>query len=307
MTKMNYVSFLLMLSFFFIGCSKTKKDPHLVINEVMVVNETNFMDNYGERSGWIEIYNNTAATKNLAGMFLTTDKNNPKMYAIPQGDVLTQVKPHQHVLFWADSEPFRGTFHTNFTLNADGENYIALYDVDGKTLLDEIVIPSGTLTTDKTYGYTVDGHKYNEDGSLRATVLDRVTPSSNNEIIGENPKIVDLKENDPEGLSLTFTSMLVVFSGLILLYLVFRGIGKAAKTISRKRADRAALGGAKTLEEADTEISGNVIAAISAAIYELSENQHDIESTILTIEQVKRNYSPWNAKRQSLRQHPHKK
>ncbi len=300
MTKLSHISLLLLAITLFAGCSKKIKNPDLVINEVMIVNETNFTNDFGQRSAWIEIYNNTAATKNVEGMFLTTDKNNPKMYAISRGDVLTQVRPHQHVLFWADNEPFHGTFHTNFTLNPDIDNYIALYDVDGRTLLDEIIIPAG-LPADKTYGYEIDGQKYDAAGNLQAKQLSRVTPSSNNEVVGENPKIVELKKNDKQGVTITITSMLVVFAGLVLLYFVFKFTGRTASNLSRKRAANIGSFGALRSE---TQLSGEVLAAISAAIHDMNQVQHDIESTILTIQQVKRNYSPWSAKRQSLRQLP---
>lgn len=300
MTKLLRISLLLVVCILLAGCSRKVKNPALIINEVMVVNETNFTDNFGQRNAWIEIYNNTAATRNLAGMFLTTDKNNPKMYAIPRGDVLTQIKPHQHVLFWADAEPIHGTFHTNFQLNPDKDNYIALFDVDGKTLIDELVVPAKMLA-DQTYGYEMDGHKYDMEGKLLAKTLNRTTPSSNNEIVGENPKIVDLKKNDPEGITLTITSMLVVFVGLLLLFLVFKFTGNTAANLSKKRA---AQKGSFAALRSETQLSGEVLAAISAAIHQMNENQHDIESTILTIQQVKRNYSPWNAKRQMLRESP---
>ncbi len=303
--KATYLSCLLMATFLFVGCSTKKKDPHLVINEVMVINETGFMDNFGNRGSWIEIYNNTAGTKNIAGMFLTTDKNNPKMYAIPQGDQLTQIKPFQHVLFWADANQIRGTFHTSFTLNHNGDNYIALYDVDGTTLLDEISIPKSALAADKSYGYKVDGQKYDTNGNINATVLENVTPSSNNEVVGENPKLLELKKNDGKGFGLTLTSMLVVFTGLALLFLIYWNIGETAKWLSHKRAARSAANSEDARKGVSpAETSGDIIAAISAAIYELNQTQHDIESTILTIQQVRKDYSPWSSKIYNLRQLP---
>ena len=61
----------------FSGCSSKQKNPRWVINEVMVVNEDSYMDDFGKRNGWIEIYNNTAATQDLGGRYLTNDRNNP--------------------------------------------------------------------------------------------------------------------------------------------------------------------------------------------------------------------------------------
>lgn len=299
MSKYHYPSLFIVL-LLLTGCSTKVNNPAWVINEVMVINETSYVDDFGQRNAWIEIYNNTAKTQDLGGRYLTNDPDNPKKYPIPRGDVLTRIKPHQHALFWADNEPFNGTFHANFRLDPTKENYIALYDNDGKTLLDEIVIPAGMLA-DQTYGYEQDGVKFNENGKIVATSLDRVTPSSNNAILEENPKVVSLQEGDPWGAMLTITAMLVVFLALIALYLFFRFSGNLAKNVSQKKVARS---GTLSAARSQSHLSGEVLAAISAAIYQLKEDQHDIESTILTINQVKRNYSPWNAKRQSLRELP---
>lgn len=302
MTKLKQLSILLVALTLFASCSKAVKNPHWVINEVMVENDSNFMDDFGKHSAWIEIYNNTAKTQDIGGRFLTNDRNNPKKYPIPRGDVLTRIPPHQHALFWADDEPFNGTFHVNFKLDPTKENYIALYENDGKTLLDEIVIPAG-VPADKTYGYELDGIKYDENGNQTGKLLDRVTPSSNNQIIEENPKVVALREGDALGGMITLTSMMVVFTGLILLYLAFKLIGNIAKSVAHKRV---AESGKLSAVRSEAQLSGAVLAAISAAITELKEDQHDIESTILTIQQVKKNYSPWSSKIYTLRQLPQK-
>lgn len=283
------------------GCTGKVKNPDWVINEVMVLNEENFVDNFGQRNGWIEIYNNTSKTQDLGGRYLTNDRTDPKKYPIPRGDVLTRIPPHQHALFFADEEPFNGTFHLNFKLDSTRENYIALYDNDGKTLLDEIVIPAG-MPADKTYGYEEDGIKYDaESGKTLGIILHRVTPSSNNKIVEENPKVVYLQKTDKIGGLLTITAMLVVFTGLLCLYLLFKLSGNIAKSASRKKV---AQSGKLSVARSHSNLSGEVIAAISATIHELNNDEHDIESTILTIHQVKRSYSPWSSKYQLMRQRP---
>ena len=192
------------------GCNKKVQRSDLVINEVMVLNENSYVDDFGERHAWIEIYNNTTRTQELSSFFITNDKNDPKKYAVPRGDVKTAIKPHQHAVFFADNVPSNGTFHLNFKLDPNKENYIGLYEADGTTLIDEMTIPAGKLLANQSYGYEADGIKYNESGHL-AKVLTRVTPSSNNFVEGENPKLLALKENDPWGGMLTLTSMFVVF------------------------------------------------------------------------------------------------
>ena len=114
MTNKKFGALLLLLFLFTFG-AKAQLTTSVKINEVLVINEDNFVDDYGKRHPWIELYNNSAGTVDLRGCFLTNDKNNPKKYMIPKGDVLTKIAPYQHTLFWADDQPTRGTFHVNLT------------------------------------------------------------------------------------------------------------------------------------------------------------------------------------------------
>lgn len=283
--------FVLLVSF----GAQAQRATSMRINEVLVINDDNFVDDYGKRHPWIELFNTSAGTVNIAGCFLTDDKNNPKKYPIPKGDVLTQIPPRQHTLFWADGEPSRGTFHVNFTLDPSKENYIGLYDADGKTLIDEITIPAAQKS-DISYGRIIDGGE--EWG-----ILPKVTPSTNNLTLDSNEKIENFKTNDSLGIGMTITAMAVVFLGLLLLFLIFKQVGKAAIAASKRNAQKA---GAPVSASAPDEVSGEVFAAISAALYEMSDDNHDVENTVLTIRKVARTYSPWSSKIYSLRDVPRK-
>lgn len=266
------------------------------INEVLVINENNYVDDYGKRNGWIELYNNSAGTVNIGGCFLTNDKNNPTKYAIPKGDVLTKIPPRQHTLFWVDGNADHGTFHVSFTLDPTKENYIALYDTDGKTLVDEIVIPAAQKT-DVSYGRKIDGQD-------EWAILPKVTPSTNNLTLDANDKIENFKNNDSLGLGMTVTAMAVVFLGLLVLFLVFKSIGNASIAAGARRAKKAS--GSEEVTTTPGELSGEVLVAIGMALYELNEDAHDIESTVLTINKVQRTYSPWSSKIYGLRELPKK-
>lgn len=299
MTDKIKLSILAISLLLFGACNEKFERSDLVINEVVVENIDGYINDFGERSAWIEIYNNTTRTLDLSSIFITNDRNDTKKYAVPRGDINTLVKPHQQAIFWADNKPSNGTFHLNFKLDPNIENYIGLYESDGVTLIDEMTIPAGMLA-DQSYGYEQDGIKNDKSGNL-ATVLTRVTPSSNNFVEGENPKIVALKKNDPWGVMMTITAMFVVFMALLSLFLAFKFTGKVAKWFTRRKALES---GKIMVEDDDHQLSGEVLAAISAAIHDLSQDAHDKESTILTIEEVKRNYSPWSSKIYSLRQLP---
>lgn len=283
--------FVLLVSF----GAQAQRATSMRINEVLVINEDNFVDDYGKRHGWIELFNSSAGTVNIAGCFLTDDKNNPKKYPIPKGDVLTQIPPHQHTLFWTDGEPNRGTFHVNFTLDPSKENYIALYDADGRTLIDEITIPAAQKP-DVSYGRVIDGKE-------EWAQLTKVTPSTNNLTLDSNEKIENFKTNDSLGIGMTITAMAVVFLGLLLLYLIFKQVGKAAIAASKRNAQKS---GAPASANTPDEVSGEVFAAIATALYEMSDDNHDIEHTVLTIRKVRRAYSPWSSKIYSLRETPRK-
>jgi Na+-transporting methylmalonyl-CoA/oxaloacetate decarboxylase gamma subunit len=295
----------------------------LKINEILVINQDNYQDDYGEKHPWIEIYNASPGTVNIAGCYLTNDLNVPKKYMIPKGDVLTRISPRQHTLFWADDKPSRGTFHLNFTLEPDRPNFLALFDSDARTLIDSITLPAGQRP-DVSYGLIEDGWTLKDLQEARRTLPSYknaadlwiyfddatddgryVTPSSNNKILNTNEKIENFKENDAWGIGMTLTAMGVVFLGLLLLYLIFKRIGNTAISLTRKRVMKAK---GISIEEAQDIAgqSGEVYAAIAMAIYEATE-LHDEENTILTIRNTARHYSPWSSKIYTLRETPHKK
>lgn len=278
----------------------------LKINEVLITNQSNYQDDYGVHSAWIEIFNTSYASVDLKGCFLTNERNNPTKYPIPKADVLTLIKPRQHALFWADGLPERGTFHVNFTLDPTIDNYIALYDSNGKTLIDEVTIPTNTLQADQSYARVTDGHG---DWEVRGVNGKFVTPSTNNVTIDKNEKIERFKEHDSNGVGMSITAMSVVFLGLFVLFIAFKLVGNAAMSMMRRKAMKAS--GVTSLSEAKDKglgkTSGEVYAAISMALHEMQNDVHDVEETVLTISKVKRTYSPWSSKIYTLRETPHRK
>lgn len=276
------------------------------INEVLIVNENNFLDDYGVRNAWVEIYNTSYASVDLKGCFLTNDKNNPTKYPIPKGDVLTLIKPRQHALFWADGQPSKGTFHMSFTLDPTKENYLALYDSNGKTLIDEVTIPAGSLSVDQSYARK-------EDGSANWVVKtggadSYVTPSTNNTTNDRNEKIENFKKHDSVGFGMALTAMSVVFFGLLILFLMFKFVGNTAIKLSKRNAMKVhGITDDKEAKEKNLgKRSGEEFAAISMAMHELQNDAHDFEDMIITINKVKRTYSPWSSKIYTLRETPKK-
>jgi Na+-transporting methylmalonyl-CoA/oxaloacetate decarboxylase gamma subunit len=135
-----------------------------------------------------------------------------------------------------------------------------------------------------------------------------VTPSTNNQTLAGNAKMEKFQSHDSAGVGMSITAMSVVFTGLLLLYICFRGIGKLAIMLRRRNAMEAK--DIKCEEEAKEkklgEAPGEVIAAISMAMHEMQNDVHDVEDTVLTITRVKRTYSPWSSKIYTLRELPKK-
>ncbi|MDR3251295.1 MAG: lamin tail domain-containing protein [Tannerella sp.] len=291
MTK-NKTGLLLLFALLVATGVQAQRVTSIRINEILVVNEQNFVDEYGTRSGWIELFNTSAGTVNIGGCYLTDDPSNHKKYPIPKGDVLTIIRPRQHVLFWADGNASRGTFHLNFALDPDKENYIALYDADGKTLVDEIKIPAGQRA-DVSFGRETDGLN-------KWITLNKVTPSTNNLTLDRNDNIEKFLLRDSLGTGMTITAMIVVFIGLFLLFFIFKCIGKSAIKLSARRAKEAGV--ENVTAKGGLTDEGAIFAAIATALFEVEEDVHDVESTVLTINKVTRRYSPWSSKIYGMRE-----
>ena len=289
------------------SCGEKKSNNKLVLNEVLITNEGNYQDDYGLHSAWIEIFNRSYGSADLAGCYLKfKNGRDSASYFIPKGDILTLVKPRQHALFWADGEARRGTFHTNFTLNPDDTNWIGLYD-SGRNLLDSIVIPAGALQANQSYARISDAAEKWEvkDGSAEKYV----TPSTNNKTIDSNAKMEKFEEHDSDGIGMSISAMSVVFCGLILLFIAFKIVGRVSVSLSKRNAMKAK--GITDKQEAKEkklgEAPGEIFAAIAMAMYEMQSDVHDVEDTVLTITRVKRSYSPWSSKIYTLRETPLKK
>lgn len=281
----------------------------LRINEVMVVNDSNWVDDYGSRSAWIELFNTTYAPLEISSVYLTTDPARPTMYPVPMGDVNTDIPKRQHVLFYADGKPSRGTFHTNLTLVPGRDNWIGVFDADGKTLIDEVTVPA-SLPAGASYARKADGLG---SGPEAWEVRDDrspdkyITPSSNNIIKAENPKVIRFSEKDKNGFGLTIMAMCIVFCSLLLLCVCFYFISKLGEMRSKKRKMAAQGLDSRQVARADRPQgdSGEEIAAIVMALHE-HLNAHDTENTILTIKKLRRAYSPWSSKIYTLRELPHR-
>ncbi|WP_163713960.1 OadG family transporter subunit [Mangrovibacterium lignilyticum] len=261
----------------------------LKFNEILVHNESNFIDEYGQRSGWIEIVNSSYSKVNIGGCFLTDDKNNPKKYWIATNSPETLIQPRGFVLFFADNQPSRGVFHMNFELT-EGKT-IYLFDANGKSVLDELQIPTGQKPNVSYARISIDSNEW--------ALHEQTTPRSDNDHSRHATAGEKFVQHDPAGVGMVVVAMSVVFLALAILFLVYLAIGKLftkkKKTVPSSEAKE---------EDEGMQLSGEINAAITMALHLHLEEQHDYEDTVLTIKKVARSYSPWSSKIYTLRKNP---
>ena len=262
---------------------------NLKFNEILVTNTTSLVDEYGCRSAWIEFHNDAFASANARNCFLTTNRavlneelSAPErikmMYQIPAGSVATHIEGKQKMLFFADALPNRGVFHTNFTLADSTENWIALYDANGTTLLDSITVPA--LGENQSWAREKDGI-----GAWKVVTAENVTPAATNTVEQGEGKVAKFKRMDSRGLGMTVMCMAVVFGALAILWWLFALIGKIfASTISSaKKAPAKEAAPAPKAAPAKGGKADEEMAAICMALHEHFGNVHDEESDVLTI------------------------
>ena len=261
----------------------------LKFNEILVTNTASLVDEYGCRSAWIEFHNDAFASANARNCFLTNDPAvlNPElsaperikmMYQIPSGNVATGIHGKQKMVFFADGLPNRGVFHTNFVLNDSTENWIALYDANGTTLLDSITVPA--LDENQSWARAKDGI-----GEWTIVTAENVTPAATNTVEQGEGKVAKFKRMDSRGLGMTVMCMAVVFSALAILWWLFALIGKIfASTISStKKAPAKEAAPSPKAAPAKGNANEEEMAAICMALHEHFGNVHDEESDVLTI------------------------
>ncbi|MBR1882384.1 MAG: OadG family protein [Muribaculaceae bacterium] len=301
----------------------------LRFNEAMVQNDSNLVDHTGHRSAWIEIFNRSYGTVGMEQMFISNQKidipangQKPKdflndyakehpevLYEIPRGDVATKVAPRTHIVFFADGESSQGALHLSFKLTPGEENNLYLYDVNGD-LVDAVTIPAN-LPANNTFALKSDGASNLIDGVMDASAWSvrdgqddatAITPGKYNQrVINEN--IEKFHEKDPHGYIISVIAMLIVFSALLMLSILFWLFGKANKAANKEVAVQQQVEKAVEPVQAVAGNNDEAIAAICMALYQ-HFNAHDEESGILTFNRDAN--TAWSSKSGMMRSLPQK-
>lgn len=279
----------------------------LRVTEVLVENTDGLTDSYGQRNGWIEVFNNSYGSVKFAGCYLSDDKDDLRKYHIPATDATTTLGPRQSVVFYAGGDASKGTYHTNFTLRKGSVIY--LVSNDGRTVIDTIGIPEN-LPANHSVMKIPSGVKMMD---FETRISEKPTPGAYNGDVDAKTNSQIMKEKDPHGWVLTLISVSAVFIALTILAFIFGWIGNANRKSAAQKPSKAsgkAKGGAMTPEVAaaismalSREFGGEVYAAIAMALDDhLGGGVHDEESLIITIRPSQ--CGNWNDKTQNFRQLP---
>ncbi len=286
------------------GALSAQSSTDLRLNEILVYNDSNYVDDFGRHSPWIELFNTAYNSVDAGGVYITDDLTNPTKYFIAKGQPMTRIAKRSYLVLWADNKPTLGILHLNFTLEPG--KTIALFEGNGKTLIDSVTIP-WNMPRDVAYGRE-------NDGNNQWKYLEKSTPNGNNNtepVVTEGDKFL---RYDPTGGGMTMISIGVVFFSLVLLYFFFKLLGRLmtrgvkkqllARNLLKMRAGVAVVAENAPSGHDHLQITGEVNAAIAMALYLYSVELHDAENTVLTINKVSRTYSPWSSKIYGLRKSP---
>ena len=126
------------------------------ITEFMALNDATLVDDDGDASDWIEIYNADTTPINLGGWHLTDDVQVPDRWRFPE----VVLAPGEFLVVYASGKDRAAAgqpLHTSFSLGGDGE-YLALVQPDGVTVASEFS-GVGAQSADVSYGWSSDSNR----------------------------------------------------------------------------------------------------------------------------------------------------
>lgn len=119
-----------------------------VLNEFLASNDSDFADEDGNFSDWIEIYNPNAFEIDLAGYHLTDDLANSTLWTFPANSTIAGES--YLIVFATGTSRGLPELHTNFKISTSGGS-LALIDPDGSTVINKF-LNYPAQRTDISYG-----------------------------------------------------------------------------------------------------------------------------------------------------------
>ena len=125
---------------------------NITINEVSA-SGTDFVDENGGKSDWIELYNDNTFPVSVGGLYLTDKANDLTKWQIGGA---TPIPAKGFLIILADEEPFLGGFHADFKISGGGET-ISLVQAVGNDLVILDQIDSGDIPFKTSAGRSTEG------------------------------------------------------------------------------------------------------------------------------------------------------
>ena len=278
----------------------------LIISEAMPGSPASVADDYGNHPDWIEIFNTSQGTVSFGGCFLTDDRSNLTKCQITKDDRSTKIGPRQVALLYAAGNSALGTYYLNFTLPSGGTVY--LVSNDGRTIIDSLSIPAALPEGMSISKFAHDNKEMVFDDIHSAAP----SPLSLNGRHEQKSRAQKMKETDPKGWSLSLVAVAVVFSALLILFLIYNLSGNIftgkvrLKKQKRSKAPEGPEAAAIALAlKSYTSGEEDIPAAIALALHLYCGSEvHDTEPGFITIKV--NNSSAWADKSLNFRKQTHK-
>lgn len=129
----------------------------LYINELMASNSETLADEHGEYDDWFELYNATADSLDIGGLYFTDNFALPTKWQVPlHNPEQTTLPPGGYLVLWADEQNGQGLLHAEFKLGASGEE-LGLFQrtSDGYEMIESLTF--GPQDEDVAWGRYPDG------------------------------------------------------------------------------------------------------------------------------------------------------
>jgi len=123
-------------------------------------------------------------------------------------------------------------------------------------------------------------------------------------IPGDTEAMCRFTDSDPYGILMSIIGMGIVFSVLLLIFVIFSNTPKLFDKEFKVSFGKKKEVGEAIEDKTEIGLSGEVSSAIAMALYLYRAEMHDEENAVLTIKKVTRTYSPWSSKIYGLRNMP---
>lgn len=167
---------------------------NVIINEIMAKNTSAWLDEDGEATDWLELFNQGDASISLKGWSLTDEEGIARKWEFPE----VSIGAGEYLVVFAsqkDRSTTSGELHTNFKLSS-GSEYVALFTDEGHTAT-ELAPGFGKLADDSSIGRDDDGNFWHTTSP---------SPGAQNSL-SDQASQANLQFSHPSGLYLSGTTV----------------------------------------------------------------------------------------------------